>query len=211
MGGRWIKEHKRDYYYRLAKKEGYRSRAAYKLIEIQEKFNIIDQNDNVLDLGSFPGSWLQVSRFLTSGKVVGVDLKEIKPIDGVNTIIGDITEEETLKKIKEICKKFDVILSDASPKTTGIADIDSYRSYEIAMSVLKIADEVLRKGGNLVLKVFQSGEMGDILREARKRFRYVKVTKPKASKKYSREVYIVCKGFKRNFGKNKPSRGKNSR
>ncbi len=209
MSKRWIKEHKKDYYYRLAKREGYRSRAAYKLIEIQEKFNIIGQNDDVLDLGSFPGSWLQVSRFLTSGKVVGVDLKEIKPISGVYTIKGDITDEETLKKIREVCKKFDVILSDASPKTTGIDDLDSYRSYEIAMSVLKIADEVLRKGGNLVLKVFQSGEMGEILRKARKRFKYVKVTKPKASKKYSKEVYIVCKGFKRRLRKKKTNSGRN--
>ncbi len=196
MGKRWIKEHKRDYYYRLAKREGYRSRAAYKLIEIQEKFNVIDKNADVLDLGSFPGSWLQVSRFLTSGKVVGVDLKEIKPINGVHTIKGDITEESTLEKIKEVCEKFDVVLSDASPKTTGIEDLDNYRSYEIAVSVLKIAEELLKKGGNLVLKIFQGEEMNKILKELKKRFKFVKVTKPKASKKYSREVYIVCKGFK---------------
>ena len=123
---------RKDYYYRRAKKEGFRSRAAYKLIEIVERFKLFRGKENVVDLGAAPGGWLQVARVLTRGKVVGVDLQDIEPIEGVETVRGDIRRGETIEKVRGIVGKADVVLCDASPNLSGIWSYDHARSIELS-------------------------------------------------------------------------------
>lgn len=188
---------RRDYYYRRAKKEGYRSRASYKLKQINERFSVIGESDDVLDLGCAPGGWLQVARELTGGKVVGVDLQEVEPIEGVVTIKGDMRDEKCIEEIRKHAPEFDVILSDASPNLSGNWSYDHARSIELALSALKIADNLLKPGGKIVMKVFQGDLFEDFMREFRKRFRKVWLHSPKASRKRSAEIYVIGKGFRK--------------
>ena len=194
-----MKKDRKDYYYRKAKKEKYRSRASYKLKQINAKYKLIKKGDKVLDLGAAPGGWTQVARELvgSNGLVVAVDLQEIKSFENENIMIlqGDFTEAKTLERIKNISQSYDVIISDASPKISGVWDIDHFRSIELCENVLKIAEEVLKPGGNLLVKVFQGSEIDNFIKKVRKSFKYVKVTKPKASRKKSSEVYVIGKGF----------------
>ena len=158
-----MKKDGKDYYYKKAKKEKYRSRASYKLKQINAKYKLIKNGDKVLDLGAAPGGWTQVAREVvgSNGLVVAVDLQEIKSFENENIIIlqGDFTEAKTLERIKDISQSYDVIISDASPKISGVWDIDHFRSIELCENVLKIAKEVLKPGGNLVVKVFQGSEI----------------------------------------------------
>ena len=194
-----MKKDGKDYYYKKAKKEKYRSRASYKLKQINAKYKLIKNGDKVLDLGAAPGGWTQVAREVvgSNGLVVAVDLQEIKSFENENIIIlrGDFTEAKTLERIKDISQSYDVIISDASPKISGVWDIDHFRSIELCENVLKIAKEVLKPGGNLVVKVFQGSEIDNFIKKIRRSFKYVKVTKPKASRKKSSEVYVIGKGF----------------
>lgn len=194
-----MKKDGKDYYYKKAKKEKYRSRASYKLKQINAKYKLIKNGDKVLDLGAAPGGWTQVAREVvgSNGLVVAVDLQEIKSFENENIIIlqGDFTEAKTLERIKDISQSYDVIISDASPKISGVWDIDHFRSIELCENVLKIAKEVLKPGGNLVVKVFQGSEIDNFIKKVRRSFKYVKVTKPKASRKKSSEVYVIGKGF----------------
>jgi 23S rRNA (uridine2552-2'-O)-methyltransferase len=189
----------RDYYYKKAKKEKYRSRAAYKLKQLNKKFGLIKKGDKVLDLGAAPGGWMQVSRELIGdeGFVLGVDLKEIKefPQENVKTILGDFTKKETFEEIKSIMPRADVVISDASPEISGAWDIDHFRSVELCRNALEISKKILRPGGNLLLKIFQGKEAQEFFEEVKKNFRYTKRTKPKASRGKSAEIYIIAKGF----------------
>lgn len=188
-----------DPYTRLAKQKGYPARSIFKLEEIQRKYSIIKKGDHVLDIGAAPGSWsLYVSRILDNkGKIIGVDLQPLQnnihlpPI--FHFIRGDIFHTEILDSL--IRKgPYNVILSDAAPSTTGNRLIDSTRSWEIAKRILEIVEKCLKKGGNLVVKIFQGEDTGDILKKMKGLFTIVKANKPTTSRKKSTEQYYIgCK------------------
>ncbi len=185
---------RKDFYYKKAKEEGYRSRAAYKLIEIQKKYKIFKKGDYVLDLGCAPGGWTQVAlKYIgKKGKIKGIDLLDVEPFkeDNVEIIKGDIYEYDFKDEI------FDVIISDMAPNTTGIKHADYFRSYELCEYAFNIAKKSLKKGGNLVLKIFQGKEFNELRGTLKKSFEQIMVFKPKSSRSSSVETYLVCKGFK---------------
>lgn len=200
-----LEEAKRDYYRRLAREEGYRSRAAYKLLEIDRSFHIFRKGYKVLDLGCYPGGWLQVASHAvgSTGLVVGVDVKEMDGVkDGFGANVRFLcmsVEDDTLTaRVRDLMRdaKVDVILSDLSPNLSGIWSLDHARQIDLSRRVLDIAMVVLKDDGDAVLKVFE----GDMLREfidyARMNFKRVYIHKPKASRRESSELYLVCKGFK---------------
>jgi 23S rRNA (uridine2552-2'-O)-methyltransferase len=192
-------KNRKDYFFKKAKKEGYRARSVYKLIILNKKYNLIKRNDKLLDLGCSPGSWLQASLNLVgkNGLILGIDLENIKEIKEVNFMRADIGEKETIEKIKLVSESFDVIISDLSPKTTGIKELDVERSIDLNERVLEIADEILKENGNLLLKVFQGPNFQDFLKKIKLKFRFVKCQKPEASRKESKEIYIIAKEFKK--------------
>ncbi len=175
-----------------AKLEGYRARSAYKLISLNKKYNLIKKNDKVLDLGAFPGSWMQVCLNL-GAKVIGVDVKQIISMKDARFILGDIYETKTLRRIQEH-GKFDTVLSDLSPKTTG--NLDQELSLELSKQAFEIAKLVLKRDGNFLCKIFQGQGFNEFLQELRKSFSFVKSAKPEASKMKSKEMYLICKGYK---------------
>ena len=201
MSGRWRNERKGDPYYRWAKERGYRSRAAFKLIQLNERFGFLEGAGSVLDLGAAPGGWLQVAGESVGddGLVVGVDLDEIEPfgLPNIETIAGDVTEEETHEKILELFQgKVDVILSDMAPDVSGAWDLDQYRQIYLARVALVIADRLLKGEGWMVIKTFQGSEHGKFVREMREMFERVTIVKPRASRKRSAEIYLVAKDLK---------------
>jgi 23S rRNA (uridine2552-2'-O)-methyltransferase len=200
MGKRWIREKKKDPYYRKAKEEAYRSRAAYKLKQINEKFRLIRKGDRVLDLGAAPGGWLQVAREIVGegGIVVGVDREEIPPLKEANVSLlqRDLRDPELLEAIREITPYVDVLLSDASPDISGVWGIDHLLSVELCRTALGMARGLLRPGGNLLMKVFQGEETEALFREVKRSFTYTKRTKPRASRGQSAETYLIGKGFR---------------
>jgi len=197
MGKRWEAEKKKEHYYKMAKKEKYRSRASYKLLQLNKKFRIIKSKDYVVDLGAAPGGWSQVALDIVGeeGKVVAVDLQRIRPFEEENfvQITGDFTSKEVIDKIEsELGWNADVVLSDAAPKLTGIKDIDQLKSIDIAENALKIADSILKIGGTMVIKVFQGEGFEEYLKKVKKKFKNVKTTKPPSSKKGSMEMYLIA-------------------
>ncbi len=184
---------RRDYFYRKAKKEGYRSRAAFKLKQISERFNLIRKGGTVVDLGAAPGGWLQVSKELTGGKVIGVDMLPIEEIEGVKTIKGDIRLDATVEKIREIIRKdgADVVLCDAAPNLSGNWSYDHARSIDLATSALECARKILKPGGNFAVKVFQGDMFPGYLNKMRRYFAKVQAFSPEASRKQSAEIYVI--------------------
>ena len=173
---RWKAKHDKEHYYKLAKKQNYRSRASYKLKQLDKKYKLLKEDYKVVDLGAAPGGWSQVVCDVIgeegTGIVVAVDLEYIKPIDheAFIAVKGDFTTEEIQNTIMEIIDgKADIILSDASPKLCGIKDIDNFRSYDLATSVLNISDNILKKDGNLVMKAFQGEAYQELLNNLKKR------------------------------------------
>jgi len=196
----WIKERKREYYYRKAKEEKYRSRAAYKLLQVAKKYQFIKHGYVVVDLGAAPGGWLQVSQKLVGEKsfILGVDLKPIPPFDlpNVYTIVGDITDHQTISEIKEILPHpADVVLSDVSPNISGIWELDHARQIDLVRKSLQIAISILKPRGNFFTKVFQGGMLNDFLKEVKRHFVFVRLIKPKASRTKSAELYILALDF----------------
>jgi 23S rRNA (uridine2552-2'-O)-methyltransferase len=187
----------KDYFYYKAKSEGYRSRATYKLRQINEKHQVIKPGDSVVDLGAAPGGWLQMAKELSGGRVIGIDLQKISPIEGVETFKGDITSERTLKKIEEIIGQHgaDVVICDAAPNLTGNWSLDHGRSIDLCQSALNLAKQLLMPGGNFVVKVFQGDLFKDYLDEIKEHFVYVKSYTPRASRKQSAEIYVIGKKF----------------
>ncbi len=176
---------KKDKFTRRAFSEGYFARSVYKLKDLQRKFKIIKDGDLVLDLGAAPGSWSQFVEEL-GAEVDAVDLNKVKY---GNFIKADIMDDKIFEKLKE---GYDVVLSDLAPKTTGILKLDNERSYELSSRALEIAEKRLKKGGHFVCKIFQSEFFNDFLKNVKKAFRIVKVVKPMASKKRSKEIYIIA-------------------
>lgn len=192
----WIQERKRDYYYKKAKEEKYRSRAAYKLFQAVKKYHFIKNSEVVVDLGAAPGGWTQAARKIvgSEGFVLGVDLKSIEPFpqSNVRTIIGDINEQETLQQILEFLpRKADVVISDASPNISGIWEVDHARQIDLAQKALEIALETLRPSGNFFVKVFQGDMLNDFIEKVKQHFEFVKLIKPKASRAKSSEMFIL--------------------
>lgn len=186
---------RRDYYYRKARKEGYRSRAAYKLKQISERFNLINKGSTVVDLGAAPGGWCQVAQELSGGKVVGVDILPIKEIEGVETIKGDIRLDSTVDVIKGLIKKegADVVLCDAAPNLSGNWSYDHARSIDLATSALECAKKILKPGGGFAVKVFQGDMFPGFLKKVRGCFEKVQAFSPQASRKQSAEIYVIGK------------------
>jgi 23S rRNA (uridine2552-2'-O)-methyltransferase len=178
----------KDHYTVKAKSQGLRARSAYKLLQLNQKYNLIKKGDDVLDLGCWPGGWLVASqRISKTGRVLGIDLTRIKPIEGVEFI------QEDINKVK-LEGKFDIVMSDMAPKTTGIHAMDVGRSIDLAEMALKFAKKHLKENGNFLVKVFQGEGFDDYYKKVKKYFKFAKTTKPEASRKRSKEVYIV--GFK---------------
>jgi len=191
-----MRERKREYYYRKAKKEKLRSRAAYKLLQVVEKRQFIKPGDVVVDLGAAPGGWIQTSRKVVGSKgfVLGVDLEPIQPIDQTNvrTLIGDVTDPQTVEQIKELLpRQADAVISDVSPSVSGIWELDHARQIDLARQSLQIATSVLRPKGNFFVKVFQGDMLNDFVREIKQHFAFVKLIKPKASRARSAELYVL--------------------
>jgi 23S rRNA (uridine2552-2'-O)-methyltransferase len=192
----WVQDRKRDYYYKKAKEEKYRSRATYKLFQAVQKYHFIKKGDVVIDLGAAPGGWIQAAREIVGSKgfVLGVDLKSIEPFPqpNVRTIIDDITEQETSQRIFEMLpRKADVVISDASPNISGIWEVDHARQIDLAQQSLKIALETLRPFGNFFVKVFQGDMLNDFIKKLEKHFEITRVIKPKASRAKSSEIFVL--------------------
>ena len=189
-----LEKRRKDYYYRRAKSEGYRSRASFKLLEIQERYHIIRRGDMVVDLGAAPGGWLQVIRHLEAS-AIAVDRQQIAPLQGVTPIRGDLTSPEIVTKIQEIVDAIDVVISDAAPNLSGAWSLDHARSIDLSACALEIAKCVLKPGGNFVVKVFQGDLFDTFTREVSAYFQFVKAFNPRASRKQSAETYIVAKRY----------------
>ncbi|HJT52020.1 MAG TPA: RlmE family RNA methyltransferase [Nitrosospira sp.] len=197
----WMKEHVNDFFVKQAKKEGYRSRAAYKLIEILERDHLLTPGMSVVDLGAAPGGWSQVvaERLKGKGRVIAVDLLEMAPLTGVTFIQGDFREEAVLAKLKEQLNNSppDLVISDMSPNITGIGIIDQTRSVHLAELALEFSVEQLNSGGNFLVKVFQGSGSDEFLRAMRATFNRVVTRKPGASRGRSREIYLLGLGKKK--------------
>jgi 23S rRNA (uridine2552-2'-O)-methyltransferase len=192
MGSQWGQ----DKLYKRAAKEGYRSRAAYKLIEIQKRFGIIREDDNIVDLGAAPGSWMQVEREMTNGAVLGVDLNPIAPIENTLTVVGDFTHKSVQARIHSLLGEVNVVVCDASPKLSGQRSYDQARAIALGEAALEFSSRILKPGGNFIAKSFQGELFEDFLRAVKDRFWSVKAYRTKASRKGSAEVYIIAKNFK---------------
>ena len=201
--GNWLKEHFDDEYVKLSQKEGYRSRAIYKLKEIQQKDKLIRLNMQVVDLGAAPGGWSQYATELVgdNGRVVASDILPIDPLPFVEFIQGDFTEESVLNEILDVLNKdekkykADVVISDMAPNITGVEAIDQPKSIYLCELSLDMARQILKPGGSFVVKVFQGDGSDAFLKDLRSSFKQVKIRKPAASRPRSREVYMVGLGF----------------
>ena len=202
MSRRWLTERTNDTYHKRAKEEGYRSRAAYKLKQIDDRFHLFKGARYVLDIGAAPGGWLQVASEAVGegGLVVGVDLNPIEylELDNVETVVGDILDEGTIEEIKEVLPgSVDVVLSDLAPNISGVWDVDQFRQIDLATMALRASLEFLRRDGWFVVKVFMGSEYDNYLKDVKAAFRKVNVVKPMASRKGSAEVYLVARHLRR--------------
>ena len=183
-----------DFFSKKARERGFRARSVFKLHEINKKYKLIVKGDRVLDIGSYPGSWLQACVGLNCSYVLGVDIRDISPVTGADFLKVDITLDEVFDKIAKKNSEFDMVMSDVAPKTGG--NMDAYRSYLLSSRAYEIAKRFLRPGGNFLCKIFMGPEFESFLSEVRKDFLFVKAIKPQSSKKRSREIYIVAKTYK---------------
>ena len=193
----WLTKQRRDLYVRKSQSEGYRSRAIYKLKEMDDKYNILKNGISLIDLGAAPGSWSQyAAKKIKNGKILSIDLLSMAKIENTFQIKGDFMEESCQKKIKEYFNnKVDVIMSDMAVNTTGNKYIDSFSTGELSLSAMKFSKEILKSKGIFISKFFMGSAFNDIIKNAKKTFVQVRIYKPKASKKESRESYIICKNM----------------
>lgn len=192
---KWLARQNRDVYTKLAKEKKYLSRAAFKLWDINKKYNLLNGARNILDLGCSPGSWLQCIKEHGSQRstVIGVDLKSTAKISGVVTLKGDFTDIDIQSKIlSQIHGKFDLICSDMSPQTTGNKSMDHLRSLQLVKSVFNFACEAQQKQGNLILKIFQGERISDFVKELKNRYGKVSYFKPASSYQDSKELFIIA-------------------
>ena len=193
----WLTKQDRDPFFRQSKIQGYRSRSAFKLIEMNKKFKFIRKNSSLLDLGSCPGGWSQVARKeIIKGKILAVDVKPMEKINKVDFINGDLCDVDIFKKILlYFNNKIDVVLSDMAVNTSGNRALDSYRTGELCMNAMNLAKEILSPDGVFLSKVFMGSIFEEINEKAKKSFKNVVRYKPLSSKKESKEIYIFCKGI----------------
>ena len=193
----WLTKQRRDLYVRKSQSEGYRSRAIYKLKEMDDKYNILKNGISLIDLGAAPGSWSQyAAKKIKNGKILSIDLLSMDKIENTFQIKGDFMEESCQKKImKYFNNKVDVIMSDMAVSTTGNKYIDSFSTGELSLSAMKFSKEILKSKGIFISKFFMGSIFNDIIKNAKKTFVQVRIYKPKASKKESRESYIICKNM----------------
>lgn len=194
----WLQEHVNDHYVHQAQKDGYRSRAAYKLLEINEKDKLIRQGTVLADLGSAPGSWSQVAARLAgeNGRVFALDILPMDPIPGVDFIQGDFREQEVLDAFVQMldARALDLVISDMAPNISGMNAIDQARSFHLTELALEFARDHLKPGGHFLVKVFQGSEFQSYLQAMRDLFSEVVSRKPKASRDRSSEIYLLGKG-----------------
>ena len=192
---KWLSRHINDEFVLKSKKEGFRSRSSYKLIQINEKFNFLNSSKNILDLGCAPGGWLQVSKKFSSvdSKILGVDKLDIEAVPGVWFYKGDIFKDEVISYIATFFeKKVDLIISDMSPHSTGNKKVDHLRILSLVERVVDIANQFLQKDSFIVIKIFQGGMHGDLMNSLKQSFKNIKNFKPKASRKESPEMYLIA-------------------
>ena len=197
----WIQDRKREYYYKKAKEENYRSRATYKLVQANAKYGFIQRNDVVVDLGAAPGGWIQAARKMTgkNGFVLGVDLKPIDPFtqEYIRTIIADFTEPDIVEQIRSFLpREADVVISDAAPNITGVWEVDHAKQIDLATKALEIAQCILRPSGNFFVKLFEGEMFNDFILKVKDLFDTVKIVKPQASRAKSSEMYLLALGLK---------------
>ena len=192
-----IKQH-RDQFFKKSKTLGYRSRAAFKLIELNKKFKFIRSNTNLLDLGSFPGGWSQVAiKIITSGKIMSVDIREMDPLKNVKFLKGDIMEKDTKLAIIQYFKSnLDVIISDMAADTTGNKSLDSIRTNQLCADVINFSKDILKPKGVLVTKIFMGEDFLEVKKLAKSIFKKVNFFKPESSRKESKETYLHCEIIK---------------
>ena len=187
---------RKDDYYNRAKQEGYRSRAAYKLKQLNEEAGLFGPGDTVVDLGAAPGGWLQVASETVGeeGTVVGVDLQRIEEIDGVETVRGDMTDAETREEVVALVGSADCVVSDMAPNMTGEYSLDHARSVHLARMAFETSLELLAPGGDLAVKVFEGPDTDELRADIDREFEYVRSIHPPASRPASSELYLVAKG-----------------
>ncbi|NMT62257.1 23S rRNA (uridine(2552)-2'-O)-methyltransferase RlmE [Marinobacter orientalis] len=197
---RWLKEHFDDVWVKKSREDGYRSRASYKLIALDDKDRLFRPGQIVVDLGAAPGGWSQVAveRVGDSGVVIASDILEMSPLAGVEFVQGDFTEQPVLDELLELMgdRRADVVISDMAPNMSGMAAVDIPNAMGLVELALDMARQVLKPGGVFVAKVFQGEGFDTLLAEMRKSFGTVVSRKPDSSRSRSREIYQVCKGFK---------------
>ena len=194
---RWLQRQINDPYVRLAQSEGKRSRAAYKIIQIDKKFNIFKKGDSVLDLGAAPGSWTEVALEKSGGLVVAVDILDMTDIKNALILKADLSDENSSNLIRKLNnEKFDIVLSDMAASTTGHKQTDHIRTQALAELAAIYATEFLKPGGIFCAKVFQGGTHGELLLSLKNNFKSIKHFKPDASRKASPETYLIAKDFK---------------
>jgi len=196
----WLARQLNDPYVAAARRQGYRSRAAYKLIELDERFHLLRPNRRIVDLGCAPGGWTQVAveRVGGRGRVLGVDLAETAPLAGALLMCADLRDPDTAAAIRTaLGSGADIVLSDMAPATTGHAATDHLRIVALAEAAFDVAEEILEPGGSFVAKVFQGGAEGALLARLKRSFAELRHAKPPASRAESAETYVVAKGFRR--------------
>ena len=194
----WVIRQRRDKYVRQSKLEGYRSRAVYKLKELDEKFKIIKNNLNILDIGSAPGSWTQyLSEKSKGSKIMSIDLKEVEKIKDVYHVVGDFLDNKNQKMIADYFpKKIDLVVSDMAVNTTGNKNLDSIQTGELSLTAMHFAISVLRPKGIFLSKIFMGSTFNEIVENAKKNFKESKIFKPPSSRKDSKESFIICKNLR---------------
>jgi 23S rRNA (uridine2552-2'-O)-methyltransferase len=204
----WLERQLNDVYVQEAKKMGYRSRAAFKLIELNEKFDFLKEESRVIDLGAAPGGWTQVvakavDTNLENSQIIGIDLLDIEPIPNTTLILGDFTDEQVIDSVKNLLTgPADLVLSDMAPSTTGHKQTDHLRIIALVETAFYFAEDVLREGGTFIAKVFQGGTEPSLLNILKQSFGSVKHVKPKSSRKESSELYLVAQNFKKRIQQN---------
>ncbi len=193
----WLRKQKKDPFFKQSKIQGYRSRSAFKLIEMNNKFQFIKKNTNLLDIGSCPGGWSQVVRKkIIKGKILAVDIKNMDKINNVDFINGDFRELEIYNKIMlYFNNKADVVISDMAENTSGNKSLDSYRTGQLCLEAMDLAAKILSKDGVFLSKLFMGSIYNEINNKAKNYFKKVVKYKPLSSKKESNEIYIFCKGI----------------
>ena len=194
----WVIRQRRDKYVRQSKLEGYRSRAVYKLKELDEKFKIIKNNLNILDVGSAPGSWTQyLSEKSKGSKIMSIDLKEVEKIKDVYHVVGDFLDNKNQKIITDYFpKKIDLVVSDMAVNTTGNKNLDSIQTGELSLRAMDFAVGMLRPKGIFLSKIFMGSTFNEIVENAKKNFKESKIFKPPSSRKDSKESFIICKNLR---------------